>query len=90
MTNMKKCFSLFLVLFIALAISQNSNAGSLDIEYLVDNRIESMGVPTIYRSCVKERTMQRLNEIGSIQTYILDRMIRTIINNAYQYCSNGR
>ena len=65
-----------------------AKAVDIDIEFLVDKRIESMEVPYYAQACVKEVTMKELRRRGAIQTYILDLIVRKIIVEAYDYCKN--
>ena len=78
----------FLALFMfAAAFHLNTvQARELDIEILVDNRIEDMGIENNIKYCVKEVTMDELRRRGSIQTYVLDIVIRKIIVQAARYC----
>ena len=76
------CFAFALLTF----VPTNANSEEIDMEYLVDNRIRDMGIEDSIKSCVKEITMEELRRRGSIQTYILDLVIRKIIAEAASYC----
>ena len=75
------------VLFcLAITAPTGARAGEIDMEVLVDNRIADMGIPENIKSCVKQVTMDELRRRGSIQTYLLDLIIRKIIAEASRYC----
>ena len=75
-----------LMLCLAVLTPINAHSAEIDMELLVDNRIKNMGVPDNIKSCVKKVTMEELRRRGSIQTYILDLVIRKIIAEASRYC----
>ena len=73
----------------ATAVPVNAYSSEINMEVLVDNRIEDMRIPENIKSCVKSVTMDELRRRGSIQTYLLDLIIRKIIAEASRYCSEN-
>ena len=75
-----------LILLLSICVPLKAYSTDINMEVLVDNRIEDMSIPSHLRDCVKRETMDELRRRGSIQTFILDLVIRKIIISSEKYC----